>query len=65
MEDVYKRQAVFRVLGKKGVELVQIPGQVVVLPDGQLGDLPAQGTDLVIVQAGFVVMVQKLSLIHL
>ena len=53
---------VFRVSGKKLVQLVQVLGKVVVLPDGELGDPPAQVQDLFIVKAGHIVVVQKIEL---
>ena len=53
---------VFRVSGEKLVQLVQIFRKVVVLPDGELGDPPAQAQNLFIVEAGHIVMVQEIEL---
>ena len=47
---------------KKTAERRQVTGQVVVLPDGQLGDLAAQGLDFIIIKTGLVIMVQKVEL---
>ena len=43
--------APLRVGGKQTAQLAQIAGEVIVLPDGQLIDAPAQRTDLVIKKA--------------
>ena len=48
--------------GEKAVQLMQVTGNVIVLPNGQFCDLPAQGPDFLIVKAGFVVVVQKIKL---
>ena len=54
--------APLRVGGKQTAQLAQIAGEVIVLPDGQLIDAPAQRTDLVIKKARFIVMIQKIEL---
>ena len=54
--------APLRVGGKQTAQLAQIAGEVIVLPDGQLIDAPAQRTDLIIKKARFIVMIQKIEL---
>ena len=49
--------APLRVGGKQTAQLAQIAGKVIVLPDGQLIDAPAQRTDLVIKKTRLIVMI--------
>ena len=48
--------------GKQRPQFTQIAGQVVVLPDGQLEDAPAQRTDFIVKKARLIVMIEKIEL---
>ena len=48
--------------GKQRPQFTQVAGQVVVLPDGQLEDAPAQRTDFIVKKARLIVMIEKIEL---
>ena len=48
--------------GKQRPQITQIAGQVVVLPDGQLEDAPAQRTDFIVKKTRLIVMIEKIEL---
>ena len=54
--------AVLGPFAEQTVQLGKIAGQVVVLPDRQFGDAPAQRFDLPVKKAGLVVMIQEVEL---
>ena len=48
--------------GKQLPQFMQVAGQIVVLPDGQLEDAPAQCADLIVKKARLIVMIEKIEL---
>ena len=56
------QDAPFGVGGKQLVQIAQVAGQVVVLPDGGFVDPPAETGDLIVKKARFIVMIQKVEL---
>ena len=48
--------------GKQRPQFTQVAGQIVVLPDGQLEDAPAQRTDFIVKKARLIVMIEKIEL---
>ena len=56
------QDAPFGVGGKELMQIAQVAGEVIVLPDGGFVDAPAKAGDLVVKKARFIVMIQKVEL---